>query len=71
MLSSVTDLLINSIMIVVSGGFDDAYSQAALNALAEKTQVVVSTHHSQVVEQDKRLQGYVSAQQFMIFRSGC
>jgi len=40
--------------------FDDARSQAALNALselAEKTQVILFTHHSQVVEQSKVLQG--------------
>ncbi len=40
--------------------FDDARSQAALNALAglaEKTQVVLFTHHSQVVEQSKQLKG--------------
>jgi uncharacterized protein YhaN len=39
--------------------FDDARSQAALNALAElsdKTQVILFTHHSQVVEQSKQLQ---------------
>ena len=42
--------------------FDDARSQAALNALAElaeKTQVILFTHHSQVVEQSKLLQGTV------------
>lgn len=42
--------------------FDDARSQAALNALAElaeKTQVILFTHHSQVVEQSKQLQGVV------------
>jgi uncharacterized protein YhaN len=42
--------------------FDDARSQAALNALAElaeKTQVILFTHHSQVVEQSKQLQGAV------------
>jgi uncharacterized protein YhaN len=42
--------------------FDDARSQAALNALAElaeKTQVILFTHHSQVVEQSRRLQGPV------------
>ncbi len=40
--------------------FDDARSQAALNALeklAEKTQVILFTHHSQVVEQSKQLKG--------------
>jgi uncharacterized protein YhaN len=38
--------------------FDDARSQAALNSLAElaeKTQVILFTHHSQVVEQAKRI----------------
>ena len=42
--------------------FDDARSQAALHALAElaeKTQVILFTHHSQVVEQSKQLQGAV------------
>ncbi|MET0005614.1 MAG: AAA family ATPase [Candidatus Thiodiazotropha sp.] len=42
--------------------FDDARSQAALNALAElaeKTQVILFTHHSQVVEQSKQLHGAV------------
>jgi uncharacterized protein YhaN len=42
--------------------FDDARSQAALNALAElaeKTQVILFTHHSQVVEQSKQLDGPV------------
>lgn len=42
--------------------FDDARSQAALNALeelAEKTQVILFTHHSQVVEQSKQLNGPV------------
>ncbi len=42
--------------------FDDARSQAALNALAElaeKTQVILFTHHSQVVEQSKKLSGPV------------
>ena len=42
--------------------FDDARSQAALNALAElaeKTQVILFTHHSQVVEQSRQLQGPV------------
>jgi uncharacterized protein YhaN len=42
--------------------FDDARSQAALNALAElagKTQVILFTHHSQVVGQSKQLQGPV------------
>jgi uncharacterized protein YhaN len=39
--------------------FDDLRSEAALNALAvlaEKTQVILFTHHSQCVEQAKRLQ---------------
>ncbi|MFC1362017.1 MAG: hypothetical protein G8D90_21360, partial [gamma proteobacterium symbiont of Clathrolucina costata] len=42
--------------------FDDARSQAALNALAElaeMTQVILFTHHSQVVEQSKQLRGSV------------
>ena len=42
--------------------FDDARSQAALNALAElaeKTQVILFTHHSQVVEQSRQLRGSV------------
>jgi len=42
--------------------FDDKRSEAALNALAvlaEKTQVIVFTHHSQVVEQAKGLRGPV------------
>jgi uncharacterized protein YhaN len=42
--------------------FDDARSQAALNALAElaeKTQVILFTHHSQVVEQSRKLKGTV------------
>ncbi len=42
--------------------FDDLRSEAALNALevlAEKTQVILFTHHSQVVEQAKKLQGSV------------
>jgi uncharacterized protein YhaN len=45
--------------------FDDERSEAALNmlaALAEKTQVIVFTHHSQVVEQAKRIQGAVPVQ---------
>lgn len=40
--------------------FDDDRSQAALNALAElaeKTQVILFTHHLQVVEQSRQLQG--------------
>ncbi len=42
----------------VLADFDDDRSQAALNALAElaeKTQVILFTHHSQVVEQSKQL----------------
>ena len=42
--------------------FDDDRSQAALNALAElaeKTQVILFTHHSQLVEQAKQLHGSV------------
>ena len=42
--------------------FDDARSQVALNALAElaeKIQVILFTHHSQVVKQSKRLKGAV------------
>ena len=42
--------------------FDDARSQAALNALAElaqKTQIILFTHHSQIVEQSKQLRGHV------------
>jgi uncharacterized protein YhaN len=38
--------------------FDDERSEAALNALAalaEKTQVILFTHHSRVVEQAKGL----------------
>ncbi len=40
--------------------FDDERSEAALSrlaALAEKTQVILFTHHSKVVEQAQRLQG--------------
>ena len=40
--------------------FDDRRSAAALNALAAlaaKTQVIIFTHHSQVVEQAKQIQG--------------
>lgn len=50
--------------------FDDARSQAALNALAElaeKTQVILFTHHSQVVEQSKQLQGAVQVHELGIF----
>ncbi len=42
--------------------FDDARSKAALNALAElaeKTQVILFTHHSQVVKQSKELESVV------------
>lgn len=42
--------------------FDDDRSQAALNALSEltqKTQVILFTHHSRVVEQSKQLKGSV------------
>ena len=42
--------------------FDDARSQAALIALsklAERTQVILFTHHSQIVEQSKELNGLV------------
>lgn len=45
--------------------FDDERSEAALSALAElalKTQVILFTHHSRVVEQAKRLQGSVRVQ---------
>ena len=45
--------------------FDDARSEAALNALAElseKTQVILFTHHLQVVKQAKKLQGTVRVQ---------
>ena len=45
--------------------FDDARSQAALSALAElaeKTQVILFTHHSRVVEQSKLLKGPVRVQ---------
>jgi len=40
--------------------FDDERSEAALNALAElakKTQVILFTHHSRVVEQARKLEG--------------
>jgi uncharacterized protein YhaN len=43
--------------------FDDARSQAALNSLgelAEKTQVILFTHHSRVVEQAQRVSGFVN-----------
>ena len=45
--------------------FDDARTEAALKqlaALAEKTQVIVFTHHSQLVEQAKKLTGAGLAQ---------
>jgi uncharacterized protein YhaN len=45
--------------------FDDKRSEAALNALAvlaERTQVVVFTHHSQVVQQANSLQGAAQVQ---------
>ncbi|MEJ2680954.1 MAG: AAA family ATPase [Gammaproteobacteria bacterium] len=44
--------------------FDDARSQAALKALAtlaEKTQVILFTHHARVVEQAKQVGGAVQA----------
>ena len=40
--------------------FDDARSQAALNALAElaeRTQIILFTHHSRVVEQARKVRG--------------
>ena len=46
--------------------FDDARSQAALNALAklaEKTQVILFTHHLRVVEQSKKVNGAVNVQE--------
>jgi len=46
--------------------FDDERSQAALNALAElaeKTQIILFTHHSRVVEQSKQLKGPVKVQE--------
>jgi uncharacterized protein YhaN len=46
--------------------FDDARSQAALNALAklsERTQVILFTHHSRVVEQSKKVHGAVNVQE--------
>ena len=49
--------------------FDDARSQAALNALAElaeKTQVILFTHHLQVVEQSKQLRGSVQVHELGI-----
>ena len=45
--------------------FDDARSQAALHALAElseRTQVILFTHHSRVVEQSKKVHGAVNVQ---------
>ncbi|MCF6210629.1 MAG: AAA family ATPase [Gammaproteobacteria bacterium] len=49
--------------------FDDERSEAALNALAilaEKTQVILFTHHSQVVDQVKKLQGSAHVQVHML-----
>ena len=49
--------------------FDDPRSQAALNALAllaEKTQVILFTHHSQVVEQSKQLQSEVQIHELQV-----
>ena len=46
--------------------FDDARSQAALHALAElseRTQVILFTHHSRVVEQSKKVHGAVNVQE--------
>jgi len=46
--------------------FDDARSQAALNSLAElaeKTQVILFTHHSRVVEQSKKVNGAANVQE--------
>jgi SNF2 family DNA or RNA helicase len=46
--------------------FDDTRSQAALTALAElaeKTQVILFTHHSRVVEQSKKVNGVVNVQE--------
>ncbi len=46
--------------------FDDARSLAALNALAElseKTQVILFTHHSRIVEQSKKIHGPVYVQE--------
>lgn len=46
--------------------FDDARSQVALNSLAElaeKTQVILFTHHSRVVEQSKKVHGAVNVQE--------
>ena len=46
--------------------FDDARSLAALNALAElseKTQVILFTHHSRIVEQSKKVHGPVYVQE--------
>jgi len=45
--------------------FDDRRSAAALHTLAvlaEKTQVILFTHHSRVVEQARRLPGSVRVQ---------
>lgn len=46
--------------------FDDARSQAALNSLAklaERTQVILFTHHSRVVEQTKNLDAVTNIQE--------
>ncbi len=46
--------------------FDGERSQAALNALAElaeKTQIILFTYHSRVVEQSKQLKGPVKVQE--------
>ena len=46
--------------------FDDARSQAALSSLADlakKTQVILFTHHSRVVEQSKKVNGVVNVQE--------
>lgn len=46
--------------------FDDARSQAALNALAElseRTQVILFTHHTRVVELSKKVHGTVNVQE--------
>ena len=46
--------------------FDDERSQAALNALAElakRTQIILFTHHSRVVEQAKKVNGPVNVQE--------
>lgn len=46
--------------------FDDARSQAALNVLAElaeRTQIILFTHHSKIVEQSKKVLGAVNVQE--------